>query len=88
MSKTTISEDKIQAALNPNLSLEESVNVLLESPDIKQGQAVAILDGNPYELEGIRGIAKGPTSKKSGWIDVELPNKIVIPCQANLLLPV
>ncbi len=87
-SSKTISDATIQAALDPKLSLEEAVNTLLEASNIKGGQAVAILDGNPYELDGIRGVAKGPTANKSGWIDVELPNKTVIPCQANLLLPV
>jgi len=49
---------------------------------------VAVLDGTAYGIEGIQGVAKGPSANRgSGFIDVELPNKTVVPIAANLLLP-
>ncbi len=84
---TLLTDAKIQSALDPKLSIEESLNILLEASEIKSGQAVAVLDGTAYGIDGIKGIAKGPAGK-SGFINVELPNKSIVPIQANLLLPV
>lgn len=83
----TITDAKIQSALDPKLSVDESLNILLEASEIKSGQAVAILDGSAYGIDGIKGVAKGPAGK-SGFINVELPNKTQVPIPANLLLPV
>lgn len=84
-----ITDQTITAALRPGLSLTESVNILLEADRIKSGTKVAVLDGTAYGIDGIQGTAKGPSSNKgAGFIDVELPNKMIVPIAANLLLPV
>lgn len=84
-----ITDKTITEALRPGLSLTESVNVLMEAGEIKSGTKVAILDGTAYGIDGIQGTAKGPSANKgAGFIDVELPNKSVVPIAANLLLPV
>lgn len=84
-----ITDKTLADALQPGLSLTESVNILLEAPSIKSGTKVAVLDGTAYGIDGIQGVAKGPsTNKGAGFIDVELPNKSVVPIAANLLLPV
>lgn len=83
----SITEQKITKALEPSRSLEESLNILMEA-DIKTGQSVALLDGGPYALDGIKGTVKGQTNNKCGFVDVQLPNGMVIPVPANLLIPV
>lgn len=85
-----ITDKTITDALQPGLSVVESVNILMEAfNNIKSGTRVAVLDGTAYGIDGIQGIAKGPSANKgSGFIDVELPNKSVVPIAANLLLPV
>jgi len=89
MSKpTTISEQQVTRALDPKLSINEALNVLVEAVDIKSGQKVAILDGTAYGVDGAQGVVRGPSNKGSGFLDVELPNKMTIPIPANLLLPV
>ncbi len=82
-----ITDEKIFAALDPKLTVEESVNRLLEAEKVTG--RVAILDGTAYGVDGIVGVAKGPsTNKGAGFTDVELPNKSVISVPTNLLLPV
>lgn len=84
-----ITEQQVSRALEPGRSLEEAVSILLDSFDhLKTGGSVAILDGSAYGIDGIRGTIKGPTNGKSGFVDVQLPNKMIVPIQANLLLPV
>lgn len=84
---SALNEQKITKALEPSRSLEESLNILMEA-DIKSGQAVALLDGGPYALDGVKGVVKGSTDGKSGFVDVQLPNGMVVPVPANLLIPV
>ncbi len=84
-----ITDKTLTDALQPGLSLTESVNILMEASAIKSGTKVAVRDGTAYGIDGIQGVAKGPSANKgSGFIDVELPNKSVVPIAANLLLPV
>lgn len=84
-----ITDKTIADAIQPGLSLTESVNILMEVSTIKSGTKVAVLDGTAYGIDGICGVAKGPSANKgAGFIDVELPNKSVVPIAANLLLPV
>lgn len=79
----------IQEALDPKLSLNEAVNLLMDATNnVGRGKKVAILDGSAYGVDGVCGVSKGPSAKGSGYIDVELPNKMTIPIPANLLLPV
>lgn len=84
-----ITDQTLTEALKPGLSTVESVNILMEVSPIKSGMKVAVLDDTAYGIDGIQGVAKGPSANKgSGFIDVELPNKSVVPIAANLLLPV
>ena len=85
-----ITDKTLTEALKPGLSVTESVNILMEAAfSIKNGSKVAVLDDTAYGIDGICGVAKGPSANKgSGFIDVELPNKSVVPIAANLLLPV
>lgn len=86
--KKTISEEAFTKALDPKLSVTEAVAILTEAAEFKSGQKVAILDGTPYALDGVQGTVKGPSGNNSGFLDVELPNKMVVPVPANLLLAV
>lgn len=84
--KQAITDAIVEKALDPKLSRTEALNILTDSADIKVGQKVAILDGTPYGLDGLQGVAKGPSNKNSGFINVELPNRTIVPIPANLLV--
>jgi hypothetical protein len=66
-------------------AIQSAVNQLL-GEDINSGDTVAIIDDPTYPYQGVEGKAKGPSAKGSGFIDVEMPDGVVVPMQASLLL--
>ncbi len=82
-----ITDAKIAQALEEGRSIESATAILLDAFDFKSGQSVAILDDTAYGMDGQRGIVKGSTANKAGFVDVQLPNRMILPIPANLLLP-
>jgi hypothetical protein len=85
MSKTV--ETIIQEALTSPArdAVQGAVNQLL-GEDISSGDTVAIIDDPTYPYQGVEGKCKGPSCKGSGFVDVEMPDGVVVPMQSSLLL--
>ena len=69
------------------VSVQEAANALLEGIPLTAGSMVAVIDDPTYPAPGQKGKVKGPSSKGSGWTDVELANGTVMPMQSSLLIP-
>ena len=85
-------EQKIQEAVEKvNLRKPETIaqaanQILTEDSYVDGGETVAIIDDPTYSLAGLRCKVKGPSTKGSGWVDIETPNGTVMPVQSSLLL--
>jgi len=67
-------------------AIQEAVNRLL-GEDITSGSTVvSIHDDAAFPYQGVKGIAKGPSTKGSGFTDVQFPDGTVVPLQTSLLL--
>ena len=77
-------DEKIQKALLIS-DVKEAANLIL-AEEIKSGADVAVIDDPTYPAAGQRGKAKGPSSKGSGYTDVEFADGRVLPLQTSLLL--
>ena len=66
-------------------AVQGAVNQLL-GEDISSGDTVAIIDDPTYPYQGVEGKCKGPSQKGSGFVDVEMPDGVVVPMQSSLLL--
>lgn len=68
-------------------SLREAADMLTGANRVSAGSKVAILEDPTYPFAGQRGTVKGPSAKGSGYVDVEMANKTVVPLQVSLLVP-
>jgi len=68
-------------------SIQAAAHQLLSESTSISGD-VAIFDDHagPAPYVGLKGKAKGPSNKGSGYTDVELPNGTVIPVMTSLLI--
>lgn len=83
--------DRIEEALktvnlrNPR-TIKEAARRIIESPvELSAGCSVAVIDDPTYPAAGQTGKVRGPSAKE-GFVDVELPNGIVMPLQSDLLI--
>jgi len=84
-----VNEAIAKVDLRSETSIQEAASMLLGGNNIKPGdKVVQINDNDSFPYQGIKGTAKGASSKGSGWTDVEYPDGVVVPVMTNLLLPV
>jgi hypothetical protein len=80
-----ISEAVQKVDLKSEASIQEAADSIM-SNGIKAGSKVIIVDDPTYP-SGTTGKVTGESKKGSGFVDVELINGTVIPCQVSLLYP-
>lgn len=71
---------------NGDDAIREAVNRLLGEDITAGATVVSIQDDSAFPYQGVRGIAKGPSAKGSGFTDVQFPDGTVVPLQTSLLL--
>ena len=81
----TIIQETLNSPASGDAAIQGAVNQLL-GEDISSGDTVAIIDDPTYPYQGVEGKCKGPSQKGSGFVDVEMPDGVILPMQSSLLL--
>lgn len=85
--ETTIREAVAKVDLRKPETFHEAANIILsEDSYVEAGQTVGIIDDPTYPYPGQKVRVIGPSSKGSGWVDVETANGTKVPVQSSLLL--
>jgi len=91
MTKTPIGKILQESATNnprnEKAFIAEAVNRIL-GEDINSGDTVAVVEDPITGHHGVKGIARGVSSKGSGFMDVELESGVTLPMQSSLLVKV
>jgi hypothetical protein len=78
---------KVIASVDPTdeSSINAAASQILEG-NISAGSKVAVIDDPTYSYSGQKGKVKGPSSKGSGFVDVEFADGTVTPLMSNQLI--